>query len=110
MTLGALRFLLGAIPGAIYTLRNPDFKIRRHSSGDFLVTFRGGVGGVMSGRILQENIDLLRREALSLGKLQSEQFRVEGGDLSDDLDLIAGLYVRARLYLDARTPSIIASG
>ena len=88
---------------------HPDFKVRKHPSGDFLVTFRGGVGGVMSGRILQENIDLLRKEALSLGRLKSEEFRIEGGGSIDDLELIAGLYVRALLYQDAASPVIVAS-
>lgn len=89
---------------------HPDFKVRRHASGDFLVTFRGGVGGVMSGRTLHENVDLLRRDALSLGKLHSEEFRVEGPEFADDLDLIAGLYVRALLYLDVGSPTIVANG
>lgn len=88
---------------------HPDFKVRRHPSGDFLVTFRGGVGGVMSGHILRDNIDLFRKEALSLGKLNSEEFRVDGPGLFDDLDLIAGLYVRALLYLDVKSPAIVAS-
>ena len=89
---------------------HPDFKVRRHGGGDFLVTFRGGVGGVMSGRALQENIDLLRRDALSLGKLHSEEFSVEGPEFADDLDLTAGLYVRAFLYLDVESPTIAADG
>lgn len=64
----------------------------------------------MSGRILHENVDLLRREALSLGKLHSEEFKVDGPESADNLDLIAGLYVRAMLYLDVKSPSIIANG
>jgi hypothetical protein len=63
----------------------------------------------MSGHILRDNIDFLRKEALGLGKLNSEEFRVDGPGLSDDLDLIAGLYVRALLYLDVKSPTIVAS-
>jgi hypothetical protein len=64
----------------------------------------------MSGHILHENVDLLRREALSLGKLHSEEFKVDGPESADKLDLIAGLYVRAMLYLDAKSPSVVANG
>jgi len=63
----------------------------------------------MSGHILQQNVELLRREAFSLGKLQSEEFRVEGPEVADDLDIIAGLYVRSLLYLDVKSPVVVAN-
>jgi hypothetical protein len=88
---------------------HPDFKVRRHPSGDFLITFRGGLGGVMSGKLLTDNFDLLRREAFSLGKLPGEEFQsLEPGPVADD-EMVAGLYVRALLYLDAKAPHVIAS-
>jgi hypothetical protein len=34
----------------------------------------------------------------------------EGGGNTADIDLIAGLYVRARLYLDAKSPAIVYTG
>ena len=86
---------------------HPDFKVRRHESGDFLVTFRGGVGGVMSGEIMKNHQADLRAEAYSHGKLPAEILMEEGGGNTDDIDLIAGLYVRARLYLDAKSPVIV---
>jgi len=89
---------------------HPDFKVRRHESGDFLVTFRGGVGGVMSGEIMKDHQATLRAEAYSHGKLPTEILMEEGGANADDIDVIAGLYVRARLYLDAKSPVIVYSG
>jgi hypothetical protein len=89
---------------------HPDFKVRRHGGGDFLVTFRGGVGGVMPGEIMRSNQATLRAEAFSQGKLPSEILKEEAGTSTDDTDLIAGLYVRARLYLDAASPVIVYNG
>lgn len=89
---------------------HPDFKVRRHGSGDFLVTFRGGVGGVMPGEMMRSNQATLRAEAYSQGKLPSEILKEEEGTSTDDTDLIAGLYVRARLYLDAESPVVVYTG
>jgi hypothetical protein len=80
---------------------HPDFKVRRHSSGDFLVMFRGGVGGIMPREMIEKCLPSLRAEAYSQGKLPSEILRQNGGGSADDTDVIAGLYVRARLYRDA---------
>jgi hypothetical protein len=87
--------------------QHPDFKVRRHSSGDALVTFRGGVGGVMSGEILKESLATLRAAAYSEGRLPAEILKEEGRAGADDTDLVAGLYVRARLYLDAKRPVVV---
>lgn len=89
---------------------HPDFKVRRHSSGDFLVTFRGGVGGAMSGEIMTKNLPLMRTEAYSQGKLPAEVLQEEGSKGTDDIDLIAGLYVRARLYRDAESLVVVYAG
>ena len=78
-----------------------DFKVRRHADGNFLVTFRGGVGGLMSGELLQANFASLRNEALALGKLPSERLSADRHDEGEDVDLIVGLYVRAQLHRDA---------
>lgn len=86
----------------------PDFKVRRHRSGDFLVTFKGGVGSIVPGRLLQENFSTLKSEALSKGKLASEMLQVDNNTEDNDVDLIAGLYARARLYLDVETVSVVA--
>jgi hypothetical protein len=86
---------------------HPDFKVRRHSSGDALVTFRGGVGGVMSGEILKKNLVMLQAEAYSQGRFPTEMLFEEGRAGADNTDLIAGLYVRARLYLDAKRPVVV---
>jgi hypothetical protein len=85
----------------------PDFKVRRSSTGDFLVTFKGGVGGIMCGELLRQNYDILRLEALTIGLLPHEKIKKEReDDENDELDLIAGLIVRARLYIDAELPVI----
>ena len=83
---------------------HPDFKVVRHSSGDFLVTFRGGVGGLMPGELLTQNLPTLRAEASALGQLPAEMLLEDDGVVgADDIDLVAGLYVRARLYCDAKS-------
>jgi hypothetical protein len=83
----------------------PDFKVRRHPSGDFLVTFKGGVGSLVSGELMQEHVVVLKSEANSLGKLPSEIIQGSSGD--GDIDLIAGLYARALLYRDAESPAVV---
>lgn len=85
----------------------PDFKVRRSASGDFLVTFRGGVGGLVPGDVLRDNFSMLREAALSEGRFESELFAVDDAADGDDELLVAGLYVRARLFLDARHPLIV---
>ncbi|MFZ6721380.1 hypothetical protein [Undibacterium sp. Ji49W] len=87
---------------------HPDFKVRRHSSGDYLVTFKGGIGGLMSGEILRNNLELFRKDALTKGKLPSEILRSEDNMDVDELELIAGLYVRAQLYRDVENSVIVA--
>ena len=86
---------------------HPDFRVMGHSSGDFLVTFRGGVGGIMPGEIMEKYLPALRAEAYSDGKLPSEILRENGGGSADDTGVIAGLYVRARLYRDAESPVVV---
>jgi hypothetical protein len=86
---------------------HPDFKVRRHSSGDFLVTFRGGVGGVMSGEILRKNESILRAEAFTQGKLPSEMLKAQDNQNVDDIELIAGLYIRAQLYRDVESQIVV---
>lgn len=88
--------------------QNPDFKVQRHSDGNFLVTFKGGVGGVMSGTILEQGLDRLRHEATTLGMLPSEKLLTESNDAAAELDMIAGLYVRARLYRDVEDLDVVA--
>lgn len=84
---------------------HPDFRVRRHSSGDFLVTFKGGVGSLVSGELVQEHLATLKAEANSSGRLPSEIIQGTSGD--DDIDLIAGLYARALLYRDAESPVVV---
>ena len=79
---------------------SPDFKVRRSGDGDFLVTFKGGVGGIVPSSLLSENFSILRTEALSMGKLPSETFQCDVDNDQLEIELVAGLYVRARLYLD----------
>jgi hypothetical protein len=83
------------------TLQHPDFKVQRHADGNYLVTFKGGVGGLMPGDLLMANLASLRQEALTLGMLPSEKLLVDRHDEAEELDMIAGLYVRAQLYRDA---------
>jgi len=87
---------------------HPDFKVRRHSDGNFLVTFRGGVGGVMSGDILRDNLSVLRKDAFGKGLLPSEIIEVDSHEKANDMDFIAGLYVRARLYIDVDSPVVVS--
>ena len=86
----------------------PDFKVRNNHKGDVLVTFRGGVGGVMPGYLLHKHFYELKEEALIKGFFPSEVLRTENGEINN-MDLIAGLYVRARLYLDVENPVIVVS-
>jgi len=90
------------------TTGHPDFKVRRHADGNFLVTFRGGVGGLMSGELLQANLASLQDEAFALGKLPSERLSADRHDEGEAVDLIAGLYVRAQLYRDAEELRVTA--
>ncbi len=71
-----------------------------------MVTFKGAVGGVMSGDLLHANFLILREEALSKGKLPYEKLSSKESDPGSDMDLVAGLYVRALLYKDAEDLNI----
>ncbi|HEY3566744.1 MAG TPA: hypothetical protein VGP73_02335 [Thermoanaerobaculia bacterium] len=82
------------------TLQHPDFRVQRHTDGNYLVTFKGGVGGLMSGEFLATHWAGLRQEARTLGILPSEKLLVDRHDDAEELDMIAGLYVRAHLYRD----------
>jgi len=82
------------------TLQHPDFKVQRHVDGNFLVTFKGGVGGILSGETLINNLTRLRQEALTLGVLPGERLLVDRHDNAKELEVVAGLYVRAQLYRD----------
>jgi len=86
---------------------SPDFKVRMHPSGDILVTFKGGVGGVISSEFLKSHMNALRAEAFSKGKIGSEFFKTEGNENYDDIELIAGLYIRARLFQDVESKNIV---
>jgi len=83
------------------TQESPDFKVQRHVDGNYLVTFKGGVGGLMSGELLTAHLASLRQEAQTLGRLPSERLLADRHDDAEELDMIAGLYVRAQLYRDA---------
>lgn len=92
----------------LFTTTQPDFKVRRHAVGDFLVTFKGGIGGVAPGRQLGGCYESLRYLALSEGLLPSE--RIAGiTSKADETDAIAGLYVRALLYQDAREKKLFST-
>lgn len=90
------------------TIRDPDFQVQRHADGNYLVTFKGGVGGLMPGDILNENLVQLRYEARSVGMLPSERLLTEEVDEDSELDMVAGLYVRARLYQDVEDLELVA--
>ena len=92
---------------AVVTNR-PDFKVRNDARGDFLVTFKGGVGGALSADFLKKHLSALSAAALERGKLPSEVMVNVDHSGADDLGLIAGLYVRARLYLDAQAQKVLA--
>lgn len=83
------------------TLEHPDFKVQRHVDGNYLVTFKGGVGGLMSGELLTTYLASLQQEAQTLGRLPSERLLADRHDDAEELEMIAGLYVRAQLYRDA---------
>lgn len=85
----------------------PDFKVRQHVDGDFLVTFKGGVGSVVAGDWLTQNIATLAADALAQGKLPKEKFITELDESVDDIELIAGLYARARLYQDVHNRVVL---
>lgn len=88
---------------------HPDFKVQRHIDGNYLVTFKGGVGGLMSGELLTDNLAILRQEAKTFGMLPSEQLLADRHDATEELDMIAGLYVRAQLYRDVEDLAVIAT-
>jgi len=90
------------------TLQDPDFKVRRHIDGNFLVTFKGGVGGLLSGKLLADNYESLRRDALRFGMLPSEELVSSRHGDSEESDMIAGLYVRAQLYRDVDDLGVVA--
>lgn len=85
----------------------PDFKIRKQPDGDLLVTFRGGVGGIMSGQLLKAHFPALKAQALTQGFLDNESLQLPEGETADEMDLVAGLYVRARLFQDAEALVIV---
>jgi len=60
----------------------------------------------MSGDLLRTNFLTLREDALSQGKLPYEKLSSEGEEPGSDMDLVAGLYVRALLYKDAEDLNI----
>lgn len=62
----------------------------------------------MSGKLLEDHFVSLREDALTIGKLKSETLHSEGKKDGDELELVAGIYVRAQLYRDAEQPVIVA--
>jgi hypothetical protein len=91
------------------TLQHPDFKVQRHADGNFLVTFKGGVGGVMPGEFLTTHLASLRQEAQTLGMLPSEKLLVDRHDDAEELDMIAGLFIRAQLYRDVDELAVVTT-
>jgi hypothetical protein len=91
------------------TTEHTDFKVRKNDDGNYLVTFKGAVGGLMSGELLRDNLATLRDEAHTMGKLPSELLSADRHDEGEGFDLIAGLYVRAQLYRDAEDLVISAT-
>lgn len=63
----------------------------------------------MSGELLQANLAELRQEAVTQGMLPGERLVTHHADKESELDMIAGLYVRARLYLDVNDLEVVAS-
>lgn len=85
----------------------PDFKVRAGSDGVFLVTFRGGIGALVFGNFLRDHLHQIRDVAFSQGVFLDEDFSVEDFGSGDEVLLVAGLYARARLYLDAEDRMIV---
>jgi hypothetical protein len=86
----------------------PDFKVRHDARGDFLVTFKGGIGGAVSAEFVRTHFDALSVAALTQGKLPSELLLGADPSAPADPDLVAGLFVRGRLYLDVQARQAVA--
>lgn|SRR5581483_2451239 len=82
----------------------PDFRVRKFPDGNFLVGFRGPVVGLVSGIFLKDNFEILRKDARLRGYLPGERFLSEEG--GDGLELIAGIYARARLFDDVSSLTV----
>ncbi len=61
----------------------------------------------MSGEILRKNESILRAEAFTQGKLPSEMLKAQDNQNVDDIELIAGLYIRAQLYRDVESQIVV---
>lgn len=79
---------------------SPHFKVRLGKDEVYLVTFTGGVGGIVPKALLLQNFVNLRSAAFSHGLLPTESFRWDGDNEELEIDFVAGLYVRARLFSD----------
>jgi hypothetical protein len=82
---------------------SPDFSVRPMRDGNFLVSFRGPVYGLVDGVFAKQNRQQLMSDALKLGLLPSEALLQSNDEAIKAGHHAIGLYARANLYLDAKS-------
>jgi len=87
--------------------RPPDFKVMRMEDGNLLVRFAGLVTGLVLADFYTEHEETIRRGVDSGGLLPGEQLMTEATLEIPESHYYAGLFARAKLYLDAAREQIV---
>jgi len=82
---------------------SPDFSVMPMRDGNFLVTFRGPVFGLVDGGFVKQNQQQLLVDAMKYGLLPGEALLPPSADVVKAGHHVIGLYARANLYLDAES-------
>lgn len=85
----------------------PDFSVMPMRDGNYLVSFRGPVFGLVSGEFVKQNQQQLLSDAPRLGMLPGEALLQPSRDAVAAGHHLIGLYARANLYLDAESRTVV---
>jgi len=81
----------------------PHFSVMPMRDGNFLVSFRGTVYGLVDGVFAKQNQKQLMSDALEFGLLPSEALLQSNDEAINAGHHVIGLYARANLYMDAES-------
>jgi hypothetical protein len=82
---------------------SPDFSVMPMRDGNFLVSFRGPVFGLVEGEFVKQNQQQLLVDAMKRGLFPKEALIPPSADVVKAGHHVIGLYARANLYLDAES-------
>jgi hypothetical protein len=86
---------------------HPDFSIMPMRDGNFLVSFRGPVFGLVDGEFVEQSQQQLLSDAMKHGMFPGEALLPPSADAVKAGHHAIGLYARANLYLDAESQVVV---